>query len=92
MVRRDDDNDAVVDRHEAGAFMWVVDDEGRRIIYTCPLGAGKRACAVPIHPNVLPNGASWQWDGNEEAPTLSPSINCVGGCGWHGWIQNGVMR
>lgn len=29
----------------------------------------------------------WDWDGNREAPTFSPSINCQG-C-WHGYIRNG---
>lgn len=24
--------------------------------------------------------------------TLSPSINCVGCCGWHGWLKNGVFE
>jgi hypothetical protein len=31
--------------------------------------------------------AQWDWDGNRERPTFSPSINC-GGC-WHGYIRNG---
>lgn len=31
--------------------------------------------------------AQWDWDGNREAPTFSPSINC-GGC-WHGYIRAG---
>jgi len=31
--------------------------------------------------------AQWDWDGNREAPTFSPSINCKG-C-WHGFIRNG---
>lgn len=37
----------------------------------------------------------WQWDGNAETPTLSPSIWLRienGGCGWHGFLQNGVWR
>lgn len=29
----------------------------------------------------------WDWDGNRERPTFSPSINC-GSC-WHGYIKNG---
>lgn len=29
----------------------------------------------------------WDWDGNREAPTFNPSINC-GGC-WHGYIRAG---
>ncbi len=31
--------------------------------------------------------AQWDWDGNREAPTFSPSINC-GSC-WHGYIRKG---
>lgn len=31
--------------------------------------------------------AQWDWDGNREKPTFSPSINC-GKC-WHGYIENG---
>ena len=33
--------------------------------------------------------AQWDWDGNREAPTLSPSINCESHCGWHGYIRAG---
>jgi len=41
---------------------------------------------------------TWAWDGNVDAPTLSPSINCLShgpngekyaGCGWHGWLRAG---
>jgi hypothetical protein len=31
--------------------------------------------------------AQWDWDGNRESPTFSPSINC-GAC-WHGYIRKG---
>ncbi len=31
--------------------------------------------------------AQWDWDGNREAPTFKPSVNCVG-C-WHGYIEKG---
>jgi uncharacterized protein DUF6527 len=31
--------------------------------------------------------AQWDWNGNREAPTFTPSVNCKG-C-WHGWIKNG---
>jgi hypothetical protein len=40
-------------------------------------------------------GPSWQWDGNREKPTLSPSI-FVGmrdtPPGWHGFVRAGVME
>lgn len=35
--------------------------------------------------------AQWDWNGNREAPTLSPSVNCEMHCGWHGYIENGVI-
>lgn len=31
--------------------------------------------------------AQWDWDGNRERPTFTPSINC-GDC-WHGYIRHG---
>jgi hypothetical protein len=31
----------------------------------------------------------WDWDGNREAPTFSPSINCEADCGWHGYLRKG---
>jgi hypothetical protein len=31
----------------------------------------------------------WTWDGNRQAPTFAPSINCEGHCGWHGYIERG---
>ncbi len=30
---------------------------------------------------------AWAFDGNREAPTLSPSVHVVGH--WHGWIRAG---
>lgn len=31
--------------------------------------------------------AQWDWDGDREAPSFSPSVNCQG-C-WHGYIKKG---
>lgn len=37
-----------------------------------------------------PSGSpSWEWNGNREKPTLSPSIWTHGH--WHGWVRNGEM-
>jgi hypothetical protein len=39
--------------------------------------------------------AAWEWDGNREAPTLSPSILVHGGKGqpdiWHGFLRAGIL-
>jgi hypothetical protein len=57
-----------------------------RLHFVCP---NRQRCTVLLAPNA--GAHAWQWDGNEDAPTLSPSVNC-GGCGWHGHIQGGVIR
>lgn len=62
-----------------------------RIVFGCPRQPGN-VCGVPLLPKRLPNGAGWAWDGDIEQPTLTPSINCVGGCGWHGFVTKGEIR
>jgi hypothetical protein len=44
-------------------------------------------------PLVQGQAASWRWDGNREAPTLTPSIlhdDGVGGA-WHGYMTKGEL-
>lgn len=73
-----------------------------RIEFKCP---GEKHCSVFLGTAFedRPNAAGvpvWGWDGNEERPTLTPSINCIaekngkptGACGWHGHITNGELR
>lgn len=91
MVRKADDQWPEPD-DPPGTFAWQLDEGGghaRRITYICPRG---QLCGVPVLPHRLPNGAGWSFDGNVDQPTLSPSVNCVGGCGWHGFITAGRMR
>jgi len=49
---------------------------------------------LPIVPQ--DNKAAWQWDGNREAPTLSPSILVHGGkeqpARWHGFLRAGKLE
>lgn len=72
------------------------------MLFVCP---NNRRCSVLIGPSPVgrahPDGLCiWGWDGNRDRPTLTPSINCLAekdgkptsGCGWHGFITNGVMR
>jgi hypothetical protein len=64
-----------------------------RIYFDCPRRPGHE-CHVLLKPWPIIGGKTWDWDGNEEAPTLTPSINCNGGpssCGWHGFIQQGKV-
>ena len=72
------------------------------ILFVCPRG---ERCGVFLAPQPIdrprPDACYvWGWDGNMERPTITPSINCIaekdgkptGGCGWHGFITNGVIR
>jgi hypothetical protein len=38
------------------------------------------------------SGIMWQWDGNVEQPTITPSVACNGGCGRHWVITKGVVH
>lgn len=72
--------------------------EPKWMAFRCPRGHGE--CLIALRPQTFTNGAGWNWDGNREAPTISPSINCLSehngrpaaGCGWHGWIRAGKFE
>lgn len=83
---------------QPGDFQLVPDDsikpdngpyEGLR--YICPR-TGRYCGEVYIGLTKPQASPSWQWDGNTDEPTLSPSINCSGGCGWHGHLRKGVFE
>jgi hypothetical protein len=61
------------------------------MIYTCPCGCGHQGSLMfrPV-PAQYPPHPSWEWDGNMDAPTLSPSVHHVGH--WHGWLRNGIWE
>jgi hypothetical protein len=67
----------------------------QRFDFNCPLHDRRCGALVIAGRTTLkrdPQGqnggiAQWDWDGNRDAPTFSPSVNC-GSC-WHGYIRNG---
>jgi len=71
-----------------GAFEYYSDGDRYPggVIYNCPCGCGATG-ALRFRPAASP---SWEWDGNTDAPTLSPSVHHVGH--WHGWLRNGVWE
>lgn len=95
------------DIHHApvGSFYWTdVDDAGnhyRMLMVKMPADGGK-VHGVVIAPAVRSgwNKAAWQWDGNEEAPTLTPSIRYgerneaheITVEHWHGFITSGQIK
>lgn len=60
------------------------------ILFRCP------GCASLTFARFAPADApSWQWDGNRDAPTLTPSLHhtaTLGGCGWHGFLTAGEFK
>lgn len=52
---------------------------------------------IVICPINDPSRISWDWNGDKEHPTLSPSIRIMGkytggADRWHGFLENGVLR
>lgn len=74
----------------AGSAQWIRNEAGsvRSLAFTCPCGCGDIS-GIPI----APAERGWNWNGNEELPTLAPSIAKTGsGCHWHGYLTNGVWQ
>jgi hypothetical protein len=84
---------------QGGDFVIVRDkevDENLAMWFCCPCGCGSMG-RLPLRPS---NAAhSWEWNGNEEQPTLHPSVHHQIGDGagglqthWHGWLKAGVWE
>lgn len=64
---------------------------GPMVWFRCP--RDRLYCGVPAKPTPANSrGCSWDLTGPSDAPTLSPSVNCDTGCGWHGYIKNGATE
>lgn len=58
----------------------------RGIAFRCPCGCGLQSW-LPVN---RADVACWDWDGNRERPTLTPSILQSGlPCKWHGFLTAG---
>lgn len=86
---------AEVKFYDADGYTQVSPDKAVRFGFTCPKGRGH--CVGLLIAGRTPlkrdgqgkNGGvpMWDFDGNAEAPTFTPSVNC-GSC-WHGFIERG---
>jgi hypothetical protein len=81
-----------IDHAPPGGFEYYRsgDREYAGIIYSCPCGCGKNG-VLAFRPHPSP---SWEWDGNKEQPTLSPSVHDIpnGKTHWHGYLRAGVWE
>lgn len=60
---------------------------GPLCVIGCPRGKG--TCSVNVRPTPG-DGPLWDNHGTDEAPTLTPSVNCQS-CGWHGYVVDGQL-
>lgn len=80
----------------AGAMCWLFDEGGRYLYILVPSKRFPRGFdTVRAYCNHAPN--NWNapgdvpgWDGNEEAPSLHPSIDCGQG-EFHGFVKRGRL-
>lgn len=66
------------------SFSRPEDDGDQWMAYVCPCGCGRLANLLVgngFKPEISP---SWRWNGDTDAPVLSPSVHHVGH--WHGWL------
>lgn len=89
-------NDTTEFPEKLGEWQIVEDRDqsppAKLFMFACPRAKDQLTCMVPIAPATTPAGAKWHWDGNTTEPTLTPSIHCTGGCGWHGFVRSGKME
>jgi len=85
-AQRFEDIDQVAAHPGAFEFFKSGDRYPAGMIFSCPCGCGARS-SLDFRPHASP---SWDWDGNWEAPTLSPSVHHVGH--WHGWLRAGIWE
>lgn len=75
---------------------WAFTDEDTYIALRIGADPDRDFCILPIKPT--PDGrAFWNWDGNREAPTLTPSILHWGNgrdepATWHGYLRDGKLE
>lgn len=79
--------------YQPGAFYRLKNSTGR-LQFACP-GCGQLGSIRAGNPKPAETPS---WDivsgtvDDVTTLTLSPSINCVGCCGWHGYLKNGVFE
>lgn len=62
------------------------------IAFTCPHGCGayhRLPIGLKSKPGKVDGRPTWEWNGNSEAPTLSPSIHHIDH--WHGFLKFGYF-
>lgn len=61
------------------------------LMFVCPCGCGN-VSSIRITTGPKDTQGEWQWNGNTEKPTLTPSIQKLTDCRWHGYLTDGIFR
>ena len=85
-----DGDSSIIKTNNIGDFYWDLRDGHRALVIAVPWPSNQR----PIWSSWSidyknDSGDQWSWNGDENKPTLSPSINWVSV--FHGWIEDGVL-
>jgi len=82
------------DLKNPGDFFYTHSKNGQiwGMIEMCPCGCGETGGIHFAPGDGGDPGPKWNWDGNEEEPTLTPSILRTGGCKYHGFLTSGIWK
>jgi len=82
------------DMKNPGDFIYTHNQAGQicGLIEMCPCGCGKHGGVNFRIDGDTRKPPLWDWNGNEESPTLTPSILRLGGCKWHGFLTDGIFK
>jgi hypothetical protein len=76
-----------------GDYLLSKNSQGQVIdlAFCCPCGCGVVSGIRIDTGNPRQPEPKWQWNGNENCPTVTPSIRKLNGCKWHGFLTDGVF-
>lgn len=76
---------------DPGEFTWIGKGQMRALWFRCPQADGTGVGELARIPVAGPR--AWQFDGNDDRPTLTPSVRIdAGGADlWHGFVTAGEL-
>lgn len=93
MPRLIEPSDDIFDVENCDDGDWAFDVRGLTIFIVLP---GRHLAGLPLRSDSDyarrdGTGPIWSWDGNREAPTITPSILNLS-TGWHGFMRAGKLE
>ncbi len=74
-----------------GFYTGFSDSKILGMVFRCPCGCGSIG-SLDFRNDNPDQHPSWTWDGNQEMPTLTPSVLKNSDCRWHGYLTAGVWE